>query len=195
MSGMNQESLKYAMRKLAKQKRAGFHKDLPDASFDIVSNFPVPFGENTIVASYIAVQNEIDPTPIMKELSDKGVTLCLPRINKITNSLNFHEYNFGDELIQGSFGIFEPSSTAKLVYPNIMLVPLLAFDNNGFRLGYGGGYYDRAIKAAKSKCELITIGLAYSGQKVETIPVEPHDQALDFVITDKICYDFRCEKV
>ncbi|WP_240006364.1 5-formyltetrahydrofolate cyclo-ligase [Pseudaquidulcibacter saccharophilus] len=187
---MSQKTLKAGLRKLYKQKRADLHKEMPKAGENLIENFPVFIGSSCVVAGYLPIQNEIDPLPLMRFLEEKGAQLCLPRLNTVTNSINFHEYNFGDELKSGSLGVLEPLFDAKIVRPNIMLVPLLAFDKNGYRLGYGGGYYDKAISVGKEKGKLITIGLGFAGQSIDNIPFEAHDKKLDYVLTDKNCFKF-----
>jgi 5-formyltetrahydrofolate cyclo-ligase len=187
---MSQKTLKTGLRKLYKQKRADLNKEQPKAGDALVENFPVFIGSSCVVAGYLPIQNEIDPLPLMRFLEDKGAQLCLPRLNKVTNSLNFHEYNFGDELKSGSLGVYEPMFDAKIVRPTIMLVPLLAFDKNGYRLGYGGGYYDKAIAVAQEKGKLVTIGLGFAEQCIEKIPAEAHDKKLDYVLTNTNCFKF-----
>lgn len=187
---MSNSALKTGLRKLYKQKRAESHKDNPDAGNDLIRNFPTFIGPSSVVAGYMPIQTEIDSLPLMKELEDKGAKLCLPRINSVTKTINFHAYELDDELEKGEMGLLEPKFNAKIITPNIMLVPLLAFDNDGYRLGYGGGFYDRAIAAASEKGKLITIGLAYSSQKVDKLPVEEHDKKLDFVLTETKSFKF-----
>ena len=98
--------------------------------------------------------------------------------------MDFFHWSTRDPLVINKYGIPEPTSN-KAIYPNILLVPLVAFDKNLNRLGYGGGFYDRYIKKIKKIKKVITIGLAYSFQKVKKVPISEHDIKLDFIITEK----------
>jgi 5-formyltetrahydrofolate cyclo-ligase len=98
--------------------------------------------------------------------------------------MDFFQWSSKDPLTINKYGIPEPTSK-KIIYPNILLVPLLAFDKYLNRIGYGGGYYDRYIKKIKTKKKILTIGLAYSFQKVKEIPVNKYDKKLDYIITEK----------
>ena len=99
--------------------------------------------------------------------------------------MNFFHWSKNEPLVINKYGIPEPISE-KVIYPDILLVPLLAFDSRLYRIGYGGGYYDRYIKKIKQKKNITTIGLAYSFQKIKEVPINKHDIKLDFVITNKI---------
>ena len=99
--------------------------------------------------------------------------------------MNFFQWSKNEPLVINKYGIPEPISE-KVIYPDILLVPLLAFDSRLYRIGYGGGYYDRYIKKIKQKKKITTIGLAYSFQKIREVPINKYDIKLDFVITNKI---------
>ena len=98
--------------------------------------------------------------------------------------MDFFNWSMKEPLIINKFGIPEPTSN-KIIYPNIFLVPLVAYDEKLYRIGYGGGYYDRYLKKIKKRKKIITIGLAYSFQKVKKIPINEHDIKLDFIVTEK----------
>lgn len=167
---------KAELRKIAAQKRSLITNT--DAANSLFQNFPIAF-KDKIVAGFIPIKSELSPLSLMKSLNENGAKLCLPRIEN--NNLCFHEYNFADELINGLFGTQEPKPDSKIVTPDIILTPLLAFDENGNRLGYGGGFYDRAfVQFPKA----IKIGIAYDAQQVSHIPTEDHDIKLDFLITE-----------
>ena len=113
----------------------------------------------------------------------------MPIIDKKNNSLKFKKWIPNDELIHGPFGTMEPKKTQMFVFPQILVVPLLSFDREFYRLGYGGGYYDKSIinlkkHFKKEKFFFITIGLAYSIQEEKKIPREKHDMKLDYIITE-----------
>ena len=118
----------------------------------------------------------------MSLLEKKKFTLCLPII-KDNFEMEFHEYKTTDPLYVNKYGIPEPQIKKKLI-PNVLLIPLVAFDKKLNRLGYGGGFYDRFIERT-SKISLIKIGLAFSHQRVEIVPTEKFDKKLDFIITEK----------
>ena len=125
---------------------------------------------------------------ILDDIADEKKNLD-PRIEKYSKikknfKMNFFEWNFKDPLTINKFGIPEPISD-NLKYPDILLVPMVAFDNHLNRIGYGGGYYDRYIQKVKKNKKIILIGLAYSFQKVKKIPANRYDMKLDFIVTDK----------
>lgn len=179
---------KAQLRKIAKTHRNEISRSDNDAANILFSNFNFPVSENNIVSGFIPVGSEIDPRNLMGEIAKMGAKLCLPRINSETNNIDFHEYDLGDELEIGKMGLQEPFANKKILDPDIILVPLLAFDEKLYRLGYGGGYYDRAIAKLRQIKKIITIGIGFNGQKVDNIPIEPHDEKLDYILTEKKLY-------
>lgn len=140
------------------------------------------FMKGAIIAGYAAIGGEADPFPLMAALANNGHPLCLPRAhNKV---LSFHTWKPGDPLVTGRMNIPEPDAKAKERRPDLILVPLLAFDRHGYRLGYGGGYYDRYLQEHRAKRSVRAVGIAYAGQQVEEIPFESFDQKLDAVVTE-----------
>jgi len=135
------------------------------------------------IGGYFPVNYEVDDLEILKEFAKKNYQISLPVIKKNFN-MDFYEWSFDDPLKINQYGIPEPNSK-KLIYPDLILVPLVAFDNNLNRLGYGGGYYDRVIKKLSKKKEILKIGLAFSIQKINNVPVTRYDKKLDYIITDK----------
>ena len=136
-----------------------------------------------IIGGYYPVNYEIDDLKILNEFEKKKIKISLPIIKK-NFKMNFYECSLKDIFCINDYGIPEPAG-GKLVCPDILLVPLVAFDKNRNRLGYGGGYYDRAIKTLKKKKKIITIGLAFNFQEVYSIPASKYDQKLDYIFTDK----------
>ncbi len=136
-----------------------------------------------ILGGYYPYNHEIDVMQILKEFEKKNFIISLPKI-KENFQMDFFKWSNKEPLIINKFGIPEPIS-AKVRYPDILLVPLVAYDKHFNRIGYGGGFYDRYIKKLKVKKKIITIGLAYSFQKVKNIPIHSHDIKLDFIITEK----------
>ncbi len=137
--------------------------------------------KNPIIGGYYPVNYEIDCLEILRKLEKKKFRISLPIIGS-KNSMDFFTYSFKDPLTINKFGIPEPKNNKKIL-PDIIFVPLVAFDKNYYRLGYGGGYYDRYL-AKLNKNKLITIGFSFSFQKVNNIPVDGYDKKLDMIITE-----------
>ena len=135
------------------------------------------------IGGYFPVNYEVDDLEILKKFVKKKYQISLPVIKK-NFDMNFYKWSFNDPLKINQYGIPEPSSK-KLVYPDVILVPLVAFDNNLNRLGYGGGYYDRVIKKLNEKKKILKIGLAFSVQKINNVPVTKYDKKLDYIVTEK----------
>ena len=134
------------------------------------------------VGGYYPYNNEVDSIKILEKFEKKNYHISLPKIKR-NFQMNFFQWSTKDPLAINKYGIPEPISN-KIIYPNILLVPLVAFDKNFNRIGYGGGFYDRYIKRIKKNKNIITIGLAFSFQKVKKIPINKHDIKLDFVVSD-----------
>ncbi len=139
-----------------------------------------------LIGGYYPYNFEIDSLKILKLLAEKKFQISLPVTYK-NKTMNFVEWSFNDTLSINSYGIPEPTNK-KIVYPDILIVPLVAFDGSLNRLGYGGGFYDRYIGNAQKKKELITIGLGYSFQKIQKLPYNKHDIKLNYIITEKKIY-------
>ena len=135
-----------------------------------------------IVGGYYPYNYEVDTTKILKEFEKKKYLISLPKIKK-NFQMDFFHWSTNDPLSINKYGIPEPTSNKK-VFPNILLVPLVAFDSDLNRIGYGGGFYDRYIDKIKKNQKITTIGLAYSFQKTEKIPINKYDIKLDFIVTD-----------
>jgi 5-formyltetrahydrofolate cyclo-ligase len=153
--------------------------------------FPVPFGAGTIVAGYSPIRSECDPVPLMRSLAAKGAELALPVVHAKDKELTFAEWRQGSQLIAGQYGILQPRSEAAAVEPDVILVPLAAFDRRCRRIGYGAGYYDRTLADLRKRKVVIAVGIAFAAQEVEAIPVDEHDQRLDLVLTERETIDFR----
>lgn len=137
-----------------------------------------------MIGGYCAIRDEADPRALMLALLARGHTLALPRMVGRDAPLAFHHWKEVDVLKPGTFGITEPLEDAPLVTPHVLLVPLLAFDGNGHRLGYGGGYYDRTLAHLRASRSVHAIGIAYTGQEVPPLPILAHDERLDAVLTE-----------
>ena len=134
------------------------------------------------IGGYYPVNFEIDDLDILKEFEKKNFNISLPRI-KNNFEMNFYKWSFTEPLKINKYGIPEPISKI-LNYPDILLVPLVAFDKKKNRLGYGGGYYDRLKKRLNKKKKIIKIGLALSSQKTSSVPINEYDQKLDYIVTN-----------
>ena len=152
---------------------------------------PVDILPGTIVAGYSPIRNEIDPVPLMQALAAQGARLALPAIAARGQALRFRVWHPRDKLLPGPLGIPEPSPAAAEIVPDIVLVPLAAFDRAGHRIGYGAGHYDRTLAQLRKSRTVTAIGLAFAVQEVGAVPALPHDVALDYVLTEARLFDFR----
>jgi len=169
--------------KTLKIRKKLFDKDLKIDSNKFISFFKKKRLNLKNFGGYYPSNYEIDDLDVLNLLEKKNFKVSLPIIKK-DNQMNFCSWSRGDPLRVNKFGIPEPVSS-KIVYPDILLVPLVAYDNNLNRLGYGGGYYDRYIEKLEKFKKVIKIGLAFSFQKISSIPINQHDKRLDFIITEK----------
>ena len=145
-----------------------------------------------IVSSFFSINTEINTDELNNFIISKNKILCFPVIIKKNEHLIFREFTFKDELKEGMMKIKEPSSKNKILIPELLFIPCLAFDNRGYRLGYGGGYYDRTLDNLKNtKKKIISVGYAFDGQKVSAVPKDKFDIKLDYVITEKKIYKFE----
>jgi len=136
------------------------------------------------VSGFLPIRSEVDPRPLMAHLRDRSARLCVPVILD-KRTIIFRELVRGAELVPGTFGTFAPGPDAAELDPEIMLMPLAAFDAAGHRIGYGGGYYDRAIHRLHQKgLRPKLIGIAFDCQEVASVPFEPHDIRLEAVLTE-----------
>ena len=136
-----------------------------------------------IIGGYYPVNFEIDILEFLEKLEVKGLQLCLPVVKK-NNEMDFYSWSTKNLLKLNKFGIPEPEQIKK-VLPEIILVPLVAFDDRLYRIGYGGGYYDRYIDKLPNKKNLLKIGIAHSCQKINRVPINKYDKKLDIIITEK----------
>ena len=144
-----------------------------------------------IVSGFMPLKSEISPLPLMKKLADLGARLALPVIAGRGKPLIMREWTFGDPLERGQWGIREPKPEAGEVAPDILLVPLLAFDRTGHRIGYGAGYYDMTIARHRARKAATAIGVAFAAQEVAKVPTTERDARLDVVLTEREAIDFR----
>ena len=136
-----------------------------------------------IIGGYYPYNHEVNTLKILEKFEKLNYQISLPKIKK-NSQMDFFKWSIKDLLSINKYGIPEPI-TDKIVYPNILLVPLVAFDKDLNRIGYGGGFYDRYLEKVMKIKKIITIGLAYSFQKVQKIPVNKYDVKLDFIVTNE----------
>jgi 5-formyltetrahydrofolate cyclo-ligase len=144
-----------------------------------------------VVSAYWPLDGELDPRPLMEELARRGHPLALPRLDGDDRPLALHRWQPGDPLIPGAFQLEEPDASLPAAAPDVLLVPLVGFDREGYRLGYGKGYYDRTLRALRAQKPILAIGLAYAVQRIESLPRHEGDEPLDLVATEERLYDFR----
>ena len=136
-----------------------------------------------IIGGYYPVNFEIDDLKILKNFEKKKLIISLPVV-KENFKMDFYKWSFSDPLKINKYGIPEPK-IKNIVYPDVLFIPLVAFDKNLNRLGYGGGYYDRLIEKLSKKKNIIKIGLAFSIQEIDKVPINMYDQKLDYIVTNK----------
>jgi 5-formyltetrahydrofolate cyclo-ligase len=153
--------------------------------------FPLPVAPGVIVAGFMPLKSEINPLPLMKKLAEAGARLALPAIRGRGHPLIMRAYNFGDDLARGQWGIREPGPDAPAVAPDIVIVPLAAFDRVGNRIGYGAGYYDMTLAALRAQKNMTAIGLAFAAQEMPRVPADARDERLDLVLTEHGVLDLR----
>lgn len=177
---------KARLRAEAIAKRDALSMDARRAAAEAIARCGIALALPTagaVVSGFSAIGAELNPFPLMMRLAEAGQTLALPVITPKGNPLIMRRWAPGEPLRQGLWGIREPHATAAEVDPDVLLVPLLAFDGAGRRLGYGAGYYDRTIGRLRKLKTVIAIGVAYDEQEVAEVPVDEHDQLLDWVLT------------
>ena len=177
---MNKSDIRKKLLKVRKEKSFKNFKIDPQIIFKILKKTK---NANKIVGGYYPYNNEVDAIKILEKFENQKYQISLPKIKK-DSQMDFFNWSAKDPLIINKYGIPEPTSD-KVVYPSILLVPLVAFDKKFNRLGYGGGIYDRYIKKVKENKKITTIGLAYSFQEVKKIPTNNFDVKLDYVVTEK----------
>ncbi len=144
-----------------------------------------------VVAGYHPFRDEADPMPILRFLASSGWQCALPLPVDAPEGLVFRAWQPGGPLVAGRYGIPHPPETNPELRPDIVLVPLLAYDGAGQRLGYGAGYYDRALAFLRRTGPVLTVGVAYAGQRVASVPSQDYDEPLDLVVTEQGAVDFR----
>jgi 5-formyltetrahydrofolate cyclo-ligase len=184
---------KAELRTTAQTHRDALPADARKAAAEAIAarNFPLNITPSTIVSGFMPLKSEINPLPLLQKLAEAGARLALPAVAERGSPLIMRAWEFGAPLDRGHWGIREPKPDAPEVEPDILLVPLLAFDRAGYRLGYGAGYYDMTIHRLRALKPVIAVGIAFAAQEVPKIPTTPRDERLDLVLTERDVIDLR----
>jgi len=187
------QTQKAALRADAIARRDALPAEARSAASEAIAarSFPLPIAAGTIVSGFMPLKSEINPLLLMRKLAGQGARLALPVIVGRGTPLTMRAWAWGEPLSSAVWGIREPEPAAPEVEPDILLVPLLAFDRAGHRLGYGGGYYDLTIAQLRAHKAVFAVGLAFAAQEVPTVPVTPRDARLDLVLTEREVIDLR----
>ena len=154
--------------------------------------FPLRISPGVTVSGFMPLKSEINPLPLMQKLAEQGARLALPIVAGRGQPLIMRRWAWGEPLASGVWGgIREPNPDAPEVEPDILLVPLLAFDRAGHRIGYGAGYYDMTITGLRAKKPVTAVGIAFAAQEIPVVPATPRDARLDLVLTEKEVIDLR----
>ncbi len=174
------DAQKQALRRAARENRLTLAR--PGFAAEIARHSDaLGIAPGAVVGGYHALPDEADPAALLERLAALGCRIAFPRVTGKGLKLEFHVVPDGEKMAPGAFGICEPHASWPRANPSVLLVPLLAFDGSGRRLGYGGGYYDRTIAGLA----VPAIGIAYSGQQVASLPHQAHDRTLDMVLTEQ----------
>lgn len=185
---------KDVLRRQALARRAAMEPvrriELSLALVDALESLPIP--EGAVVSGFWPIRDEIDPRPLLDRLRARGHRLCLPVVTK--PHLIFRELTRETVLVPAGFGTTVPDAASPELRPDVLLMPLAAFDRDGNRIGYGKGHYDTAIAALEKNGPVTCIGLAFQTQEVDHVPVEPHDKPLDGILTENGYRSFSCPR-
>jgi 5-formyltetrahydrofolate cyclo-ligase len=183
---------KREMRSRERQRRGELARALPDFGRRIAAHIDeLPIAPDARVSGYRALAEEADPSGLVSALQANGCEICYPRVHMKGQPLWFHVPVANEPWVPGAFGIPEPRADWPRAFPSVLLVPLLAFDARGHRLGYGGGYYDRTLAQLRHERTVMAIGVAFGGQEVSSVPHDSSDETLDMVITEAGVRRFR----
>jgi 5-formyltetrahydrofolate cyclo-ligase len=193
MSGTSAARSKADLRAAALAARDALSAEQRAAAAEMVAARGLPFeiAPGTVVSGYAPIRSEIDPTPLMQKIAALGARLALPTVTARGQALTFRAWSPNDRMVLGPLGILEPSPAAAEIIPDVMLVPLAAFDNLGHRIGYGAGHYDYTFAHLRKMKAVMGVGLAFAVQKIKAVPALAHDVALDYVLTETRMFDFR----
>ena len=177
---------KSALRAQVLAKRDAMPAAERQAAADAIAarGLPIDVTPGVIVAGFMPMKTEINPLPLLRKLAGQGAQLALPCIDGRGRPLIMRAWTFGDDLKAGQWGIREPLPEAPVVAPEVVIVPLAAFDRSGQRIGYGAGYYDMTLAALRARKKVIAVGIAFAAQETAQVPATERDERLDFVLTE-----------
>jgi 5-formyltetrahydrofolate cyclo-ligase len=153
--------------------------------------FPIEVPSGCIVSGFSPMKSEINPIPLLRRLAERGAKLALPVVAGRGQPLVMRAWSFGEKLSSGVWGIREPTADAAEVLPDILIVPLAAFDRSGHRIGYGAGYFDLTLHRLRGLKPIVAVGLAFAAQEISAVPATPRDARLDLVLTEREVIDCR----
>ncbi|MFZ1892682.1 MAG: 5-formyltetrahydrofolate cyclo-ligase [Rhodoplanes sp.] len=187
------DTAKAELRRLALARRDGLTAESCSAAATAVAARPLPVETrpSMIVSGYIPIRSEFDPRPLMQRFAEAGAQLALPCVTGRGQPLVMRAWRFGEPLVSRQWGLREPAADAPEVLPDILLVPLAAFDRAGHRIGYGAGYYDMTLARLRALKPVTAIGVAYAMQEVPKVPADERDARLDLVLTESEVIDPR----
>ena len=187
------EQLKAVLRRAAMARRDALPpaERMAAALAIAEQGLPVEVTPGIVVSGFSPLKSEISPLPLLRRLADAGASLALPVVAGRGQPLIMRAWSFGAPLVSGVWGIREPTADAPELFPDILIVPLLAFDRRGHRIGYGAGYYDMTISGLRAMKPVLAIGLAFAVQEIVAVPATPRDARLDLVLTEHGAIDFR----
>lgn len=176
---------KKALRKVLQARRtaAATHPGQAGEELCAVLEGALSLPGEAMVAGYLPMGDEIDVLPVLAALRGSGHGIAMPVVVARGEPLQFRRWHPDDPLEGGPLGTRHPVAAAPVVAPDVLIVPLLGYDRRGYRLGYGGGYYDRTVAAFRSAGEIIAVGVGFAAQEVAHIPRGPHDEAMDWIVT------------
>lgn len=183
---------KSALRRPMRERRAAMAAAAPEAASRVAALVAAAFApaSGAVVAGYWPMRDELDPRPTLAALAGRGCRVALPVVAGEGQPLVFRAWEIDEKLEPGLYGTVQPGADADMVEPQLLLIPMLAFDRTGRRLGYGGGFYDRTLAALRGRFAVQAIGIAYADQEVEAVPAGPEDARLDGVVTERAYLDF-----
>ncbi len=195
ISSASIDESKATLRREATARRDALPADARQAAGETIAarKFPLAVAPGTIVSGFMPMKSEINPLPLLRKLADAGAVLALPAIAGRGKPLIMRAWRWNEPLATGQWGIREPKPEAAEVEPDILLVPLLAFDRAGHRIGYGAGYYDLTIARLRARKPVTAIGLAFAAQEVTAVPATARDARLDLVLTESQVIAFKGE--
>ncbi len=184
---------KAELRREGLARRDALPAEIRKAAAEVIAAraFPLAIAPGVVVSGFMPLKSEINPLPLMRKLADAGARLALPVVAGRGKPLIMRSWQWGEPLVPGVWGIREPPPAAPELQPDILLVPLLAFDRDGHRIGYGAGYYDLTIAQLRAKKPIAAVGIAFAAQEVESVPRTAFDARLDLVLTENETIDLR----